>query len=284
MAADTLFVFVIAAAFLGLTAVFVYAVSVYLRKSSLADLSPKAPLYYWLLWGAFSVAGGILAMSMPVHFSGDTPVYLRHAISLLESGQYALPGTDPWNATVRTPGYPAFLLVTLVLGVRSLGTVVLIQYLIHALSIGLLGSLLARMADVRDGLIIYLWFGVFLGLSLLGLPHVFFNAAILSDGLCASLILFSVYYFLSYKLDGSRLALLGFALSVGAASMVRPVAIIALVLLLPEVLRSFYRLKIRQVSAMELLLVVMGLLLGAAPTLGWSARNYVQYGFFAPSS
>jgi hypothetical protein len=218
--------------------------------------------------------------------SGDSLIYMRLGYSLATEGRYYIPHSDPWNQTVRTPGYPGFLaLLFAYFGGMHLTVTLVVQAFLHMIAIGALAWSLRRSIPptaMRLGILV----------GALDPVGYFMSRALLSDGLSTDLVLLAIAAYLESLRVSARartLARAGFGCATACAGLVRPTAVVVLILPLLEVAHALLPRGRREASypsawrgaCATLALCVIPL---AVAFSGWALFNKLHFNYLGISS
>jgi 4-amino-4-deoxy-L-arabinose transferase-like glycosyltransferase len=202
----------------------------------------------------------------------DAEQYLALANTLARHGLFSRDAEPPYTPeTVRTPGYPVFLVPFVgAFGPRPLIPVVAAQGLIGALTVAGTACLGRRLFDEQTGILA----GLLLAISPMS---IIMGGAIYSETWYTAWLVGGLWL-LAAGLMASRPTLSGLGgLVLGLSALIRPIGLPMLVVwgALP-----LARIPIRQ-AYRHILAIVAGFMLAVSP---WMGRNAVQFGHFALSS
>lgn len=200
-----------------------------------------------------------------VFVARDTPDYVRPAEAMLSSGAF---DGDGQPEIERTPGYPVFLMPGLIAGRLATVTVAL-QIFVSTLTVVLV-YLTSKLLFSRK---IAYWSAALYTIEPLS---VIYCSQILSETLFTFLLVLFVYQTVCYLKQGKLPVLLAAALSLAAATYVRPVSYylpIAIVLIVFYASLQKHRRLIAMTHALGFVLLY-AVLVGA-----WQARNYRVSGY-----
>jgi len=198
------------------------------------------------------------------YFYPDSATYLGPAKNLLHGLGYILePG---YPETMRTPGYPVFLLPFLAI-TNSVLPILIVQHLMNvALTIAIYVTVLRLGFERRTAFFAALIFAI-------DIPSIHHANKVLTETLF-TLLLFVVFVLALRLSENTRLTFVaGVGLLCGALVLVRPVAIVCFV-----VLAIVLAPKLRARGAIVLLLA------GALIPIAWASRNRMETGVFTISS
>ena len=200
-------------------------------------------------------------------YSGDTPSYIEPARSLLATGSFQTGGQPELS---RTPGYPVFLTIGLLVGHFELVTVLLqvivaccTTYFVYKLSLNITG-------EPKSAILASLFFA-------LDPTSIIFTTLLLSETLFTFFFTVSAFLLSAYFRNHRRLTLALSALAIVAAIYTRPAAyyipLLVLLALLYEIIATKQQRRARLYSAVVYMIVVASLL------GGWQMRNYKLTGY-----
>jgi hypothetical protein len=207
----------------------------------------------------------------------DTPSYIAPAQSLLAHGTFS---PDDAPEIVRTPGYPLLLTVGLRLGHVEVVTIAL-QIIISVASILLVYHLAWELTANSTAAL------ASSALAALEPVSIIFTVRLLSETLFAFLLLASLSLLLRYLRTSSAIALVAAALTLAAATFVRPISyylppVIALLLLgraLTRTSPSGRAIGPSNSRLRETVLVMTFVAVCVAPLAAWQVRNYMLTGY-----
>jgi 4-amino-4-deoxy-L-arabinose transferase-like glycosyltransferase len=211
----------------------------------------------------YHTGGGLSA----AHTTNGTSMYLRPAMSLLSTGQFAVDGVPE---LLHPPGYALFLLPGLWAGHVELVTLAM-QMLLVAATIWLVYDITLSWTDRR---------GAALGAALLAAIEpmsIVFSCRLMSETLFTFLFVLSVQRLLCYLATQSLRPLVETALVLAMATFVRPVSyylptILAALLIAHGLWRSEGRLRATGYAAIFWVVSM-------TPLVAWQVRNYDQTGY-----
>jgi 4-amino-4-deoxy-L-arabinose transferase-like glycosyltransferase len=198
--------------------------------------------------------------------SNDTPSYIMPAKHIVSNAFFSGNGTTAEYS--RTPGYPLFLAIVLMLGGNNI-TVVIIQIILMVIKVYLFYSILIILHTPKKL--------SFLGslLLLCNVQSYGYSFAIITEPLFGFLLVLSLYFLIYYiyKKKDSWIYLL-FSISLNYALLVRPILMYFNMLVCLAMLIAFIIKKI-QLKCFILFTLCFAIFFG-----GWSYRNYLHSGVF----
>jgi hypothetical protein len=257
-----------------------------LARPTATSPAPPAPIATIVLVAlAATIVHVLLVRSFPIvyYLGADSDDYLLHALNLIDNFRYRISGRDPWNETVRTPGYAVLLAGIFLAFGKQLSTVVLVQGLLFMAAVTCVALALRRWASAA-------LLGALPAIAAIMPPDIEMSRAIQSDGPAATLALFSVAAFIeaACRPESSRRGMMWLgAIAAACAIMVRPTAVVVLVIpgvmALQAIVSAWPTERWRSVHA-----GVPILWLAAAPAIAalavWSAYNWLQFRYPGPSN
>lgn len=192
----------------------------------------------------------------------DSESYLALARSLVTSGTFTQGGEVE---LFRTPGYPLFLTLGVLLGPDGWHAIVLLQILLDLATAYLAYRLGGQLGSARAGV----WAAAIFAFH----PAVVASCVrILSDTLFAFLLMLALLWLVEYLRSQSWRSVAGFALVAGAGCYVRPVGLSFLEIALGVLLIRAVILRLQHKPQLPNRLPVMCLLIAAA-VFPWVVRN-----------
>jgi 4-amino-4-deoxy-L-arabinose transferase-like glycosyltransferase len=201
----------------------------------------------------------------------DRNTYVELAESLLERGTYQ-GYTDPRMDLVRTPAYPVFLAAVLGLSGRNLAFVAVAQLILTCATCWLVYQS-AKLVANRGAALAAAW------LYALSPNGLFVSLMALTETLFALVLALALYLLLRYRQEPRWRWLAACALVLGAGNLVRPIALVLiliwmLLILLVQVPEG-WRARLGRAAAFGLLAWLV--------FLPWQIRNYAAHGEFTLS-
>lgn len=240
-----------------------------LARSKLKNINP----IWYVLLAAFVVRvlvpllALIITKDNSVFHSRDTISYIRPAMELLSSGQFASNGIPE---IVRTPGHPLFLIPGILLNKTELVTIAL-QIVLSCLTVYLIFRIALILFDRVELAVLCALMYVIEPLSIL------YTSKLLTETLFTCLIIFFLYYLLMYIKNRSLNQLLISAIALAASVYVRPISyylpLFITVVLLIWILTTMPKKSILLIHTCLFFFVSMGLI-GL-----WQIRNKAETGY-----
>lgn len=214
------------------------------------------------------------AYAEPLRFvEADSLQYIQLARSVWLTGEYRVDGDDAFDL-VRPPGWPAFVLVGLVVGNGSLRAVVVLQGLLVLVTAALVWRTGLALGGQKPALAAVLIF--------LANPNAaFWSTMLLTETLTGLLLMLAVWCVARYWQSGSRGRLLLGGLWLSAAAVTRPI-VLPLAMMVALLLAWVEWLKKRSFKAAIHTLAIAALGVFSL-VLPWQLRNAYVHGRFTLS-
>ena len=202
-----------------------------------------------------------------IFYTSDTMGYLEPAMNIIATGHYS---RDNLPEIFRPPGYPIFLIPSLLLGNPEIITIAF-QIIVSCLTVFLVYKIALRLFERTDVAVLSAALYALEPLSIV------YTSLMMTETLFASVVMLAIYFLVDYLKEAKLKSFCMAGLVLSAAVYIRPVAyFVPLIAVIATLATSAVR---KELNKKLLIHICVFLFIAMAPIFAWQARNRIEAGY-----